>query len=134
MTTPVTAQEEERQIRELVDAWGRASCSGDLAAQMNMMTEDVVFLTAGGMPTRRDEFAERYRAMINQVALEVRSNPQEITVTGDVAVLWNLLEVNITPLAGGETMKRAGNTLTVLRRGGDGRWRIWRDANMLAPA
>jgi ketosteroid isomerase-like protein len=53
---------------------------------------------------------------------------------GDVAVCWNLLEVKITPLAGGATVKRAGNTLTVLRRGADGQWRIWRDANMLAPA
>ena len=98
-----------------------------------MVTEDVVFLTAGSMPMRREEFAERYRSMIEQVELEVRSNPQEIMVTGDLAVLWNLIDVSITPLAGGETMKRAGKTLTVLRRGDDGKWRIWRDANMLAP-
>lgn len=134
MSASVTAQEDERRIRELVDAWGKASCEGDLTAQLNMVTEDVVFLTVGSLPMRREEFAERYRDMIEQVKLEVRSNPQEITVTGDVAVLWNLLEVSITPLAGGETMKRAGNTLTVLRRGDDGQWRIWRDANMLAPA
>lgn len=133
MSATVTAQEDEQRIRELVDAWGRASCEGDLTAQLNMVTEDVVFLTAGSMPMRREEFAERYRTMIEQVELEVRSNPQEITVTGDLAVLWNLIEVSITPLAGGETMKRAGNTLTVLRRGDDGKWRIWRDANMLAP-
>jgi uncharacterized protein (TIGR02246 family) len=133
MSASVTGQEDERRIRELVDAWGKASCEGDLVAQLNMVTEDVVFLTAGSLPMRRQEFAERYRAMIEQIKLEVRSNPQEITVTGDVAVLWNLLEVSITPLAGGQTMKRAGNTLTVLRRGGDGQWRIWRDANMLAP-
>ena len=133
MSNPVAAQEDEQKIRELVGAWGKASCEGDLAAQMNMMTEDVVFLTAGSTPMRREEFAEMYRSMISQVRLEVRSNPQEITVTGDIAVLWNLLEVKITPLAGGETSKRAGNTLTVLRRGSDGQWRIWRDANMLAP-
>jgi uncharacterized protein (TIGR02246 family) len=133
VTTPVSILEDERRIRELVEAWCTASCEGDLAAQLNMVTEDVVFLTAGSMPMRREEFAQRYRSMIDQVRLEVRSNPQEIHVTGDVAVLWNLLEVGITPLAGGQTMKRAGNTLTVLRRGDDGQWRIWRDANMLAP-
>ncbi|WP_035350234.1 YybH family protein [Edaphobacter aggregans] len=134
MSVAVAAHEDEQRIRELVDAWGQASCTGDLAAQLNMVTDDVVFLTAGSVPMRREEFAERYRSMIEQVKLEVRSSPREITVTGDVAVLWNLLEVSITPLAGGETMKRAGNTLTVLRRGDDGQWRIWRDANMLAPA
>ena len=100
---------------------------------MNLMTEDVVFLTAGSMPMRREEFAARFRAMIEQVSIRIRSNTQEITITGDVAILWNLLEVSITPLEGGTTIKRAGNTLTALRRGTDGQWRIWRDANMLAP-
>jgi ketosteroid isomerase-like protein len=42
--------------------------------------------------------------------------------------------VQITPQEGGATVRRAGNTLTVFRRGDDGKWRIWRDANMLAPA
>lgn len=129
----MTTQQDEQRIRELVDAWGKASCEGDLQALLHMVTEDVVFLTPGSMPMRREEFAERYRTMIDQVKLEVRSRPQEIVVTGDVAVFWNLLEVGITPLAGGQTMRRAGNTLTVLRRGDDGDWRIWRDANMLAP-
>jgi len=55
-----------------------------------------------------------------------------ITVTGDLALCWNLLEVDITPIAGGATMKRAGNVLTAFRRGTDGQWRIWRDANMIA--
>ena len=64
--------------------------------------------------------------------LECRSNIQEITVSGDLAVCWNLLEVDITPTEGGETIERAGNTLTVFRRGTDGQWRIWRDANLMA--
>jgi ketosteroid isomerase-like protein len=72
--------------------------------------------------------------MSGAVEIDGRSNVQEITVCGDVAVCWNLLEVAVTPLAGGATIKRAGNTLTVFRRGSDGQWRIWRDANMLAPA
>jgi ketosteroid isomerase-like protein len=68
------------------------------------------------------------------VTLECRSNVQEITVSGDLALCWNLLEVSFTPIAGGETRKHAGNTLTALRRGADGQWRIWRDANLLTPA
>ncbi|WP_263365201.1 YybH family protein [Edaphobacter bradus] len=131
---PANPQQDEQQIRALVETWGEASCAGDLFAQMNLMTEDVVFLTAGNMPMRRDEFANGFRAMSEKVHLDVRSDIQEVTIRGDVAVCWNLLEVSITPLAGGETMKRAGNTLTVFRRGIDGQWRIWRDANMLAPA
>jgi ketosteroid isomerase-like protein len=70
--------------------------------------------------------------MTQTVRLECRSNPQEITVTGDLAVCWNLLEIDVTPIAGGTTIRRAGNTLTILRRGPDGQWRIWRDANLMA--
>ena len=130
---PQTPQTDEQQIRALIEAWIEATHTGDLIAQMNLMTEDVVFLTAGSIPMSREEYAARFRAMIEQVSIRIRSNTQEITITGDVAILWNLLEVSITPLEGGTTIKRAGNTLTALRRGTDGQWRIWRDANMLAP-
>jgi uncharacterized protein (TIGR02246 family) len=129
----MSQQNDEQQIRALIEKWGKATRAGDLIALMNLMTEDVAFLTAGNLPMRGDRFAETFRSMIQSVSLDVRSDPQEITIAGDLAVCWNLLEVSITPLAGGDVMKRAGNTLTVFRRGADGQWRIWRDANMLSP-
>lgn len=130
----MSAQTDEQQIRALIDTWAEATRDGDLMALLHLVTEDVVFLTAGNIPMRRQDFATGFKSMIEAVNIEARSNIQEISINGDVAVCWNLLEVKITPLAGGATVKRAGNTLTVLRRGDDGRWRIWRDANMLAPA
>jgi len=130
----MSAQTDEQQIRALIDTWAEATRDGDLTALLHLVTEDVVFLTAGNIPMRRQDFATGFKSMIEAVNIEARSNIQEISINGDVAVCWNLLEVKITPLAGGATVKRAGNTLTVLRRGDDGRWRIWRDANMLAPA
>ena len=125
---------DEEQIRTLIDAWGEASAAGDLAAQLNLITPDVAFLTQGRPAMRRDEYADQFRAVMEVASLKVRSNVQEITVSGDLAVCWNLLEVSFTPIAGGETRKHAGNTLTALRRGSDGQWRIWRDANLLALA
>ena len=124
--------QDAQQIRALIDAWCEASAAGDLPAQFNLMTHDVVFLTPGRAPMRRDEFAAQFRAMMEVATIECRSNVQEITVSGDLAVCWNLLEVKMTPSAGGETTKRAGNVLTALRREADGQWRIWRDANLLA--
>ncbi len=98
------------------------------------MTHDVIFLTPGNPPMHRDQFAAGFKAMIEVVRLACRSNVQEITVNGDLALCWNLLEVDFTPIEGGETVKHAGHTLTALRRGPDGQWRIWRDANLLALA
>ena len=82
---------------------------------------------------RRDEFVAQFRAAIEVVTIECRSNIQEITVSGDLAICWNLLEVFFTPIEGGETRKHAGNVLTAFRRGSNGQWRIWRDANLLLP-
>jgi uncharacterized protein (TIGR02246 family) len=129
-TTPLS---DEQQICALIDSWSSATRAGDLAAILNLMTEDVVFLTAGNGPMHREDFIAAFKSMADSVEIDGRSSVQEITVTGDLAVCWNLIEVKVTPVTGGATVKRAGNTLTVFRRGYDRQWRIWRDANMLAP-
>jgi ketosteroid isomerase-like protein len=46
--------------------------------------------------------------------------------------MWAKLRVVATPKDGAEPIEREGFTLTVLRKEA-GRWRIARDANMLAP-
>ena len=130
----MSADTDEQRIREVIDKWAAATLAGDLTAILPLMTDDAVFLTAGNVPMRREDFIEKFQSMAGAVEVDARSNVQELTVNGDIAVCWNLIEVKVTPLAGGETMKRAGNTLTVFRQGSDGQWRLWRDANMLAPA
>ena len=127
------SQTDDQQIRALIDTWCEASAAGDLTTQLNLITPDVIFLTPGRAPMRRDEFAAQFRAAIEVVTIECRSNIQEITVSGDLAICWNLLEVFFTPIEGGETRKHAGNVLTAFRRGSNGQWRIWRDANLLLP-
>jgi uncharacterized protein (TIGR02246 family) len=124
---------DEQQIRALINTWCAASTDGDLVALMNLMTEDVLFFTSGEVPMRRNDFAAAFKSMMDVVRLECRSRIQEITITDDLAVCWNLVEVGITPIGGGTTIKRAGNTLTIFRRGTDNQWRIWRDANLMAP-
>src|SRR5258708_2976029 len=129
-----TADHPQNQIPPGTAAWCSASPAGALTAQPHPMTPDVVFLPPGRAPMRRDEFATAFRAMTEIATIKCRSRPQEITVSGDLAVCWNLLEVSITPIEGGQVRKHAGNVLTALRRGTDGQWRIWRDANLLTPA
>jgi ketosteroid isomerase-like protein len=45
--------------------------------------------------------------------------------------MWSKLSVEVTP-PGGAPVKRAGHTLSVLRKSG-GRWQLARDANLLTP-
>lgn len=124
-------QSDEQQIRDVIDAWMKASQEGDLATVMNLMTEDVVFLTPGNLPMRRDDFEARSKSMAGKIRIEGKSEVQEITVTGDIAICWNYLEMMAIPVEGNAPIKRAGNILSVFRRGEEGQWRIWRDANML---
>ena len=125
---------DEAQIRELVATWMAATRSGDVDTLRGLMTDDVVFLVAGKPPMRKSEFAAAARAQAsgNAPTFDGTSDIQEIVVAGDWAFMWSKLRVVATPPGGGAPSTRAGHTLTVLHRQG-GRWRLARDANLLAP-
>jgi ketosteroid isomerase-like protein len=71
------------------------------------------------------------QASLQQVDLETNSEIQEINVVGDCAYIRTYLSMVITPKAGGSSVRRAGNTLSILRKQ-EGSWIMVRDANMLA--
>jgi hypothetical protein len=66
-----------------------------------------------------------------QARIEGKPDIQEICVAGDFAFCWNQLFLTVTPLQGGPAQRRAGPTLSVFRKEPDGRWILFRDANML---
>ena len=53
-------------------------------------------------------------------------------MSGDWAFCWTELTVVMTPVSGGVSVRRHGNTLSVFRRLADLRWVLARDANLLA--
>lgn len=125
-------QDDESQIRELVATWMAATRAGDVDTVLDLMTDDVVFLLPGRAPMRKAEFAAAARAQAGAQAPTIagRSEIREVQVCGEWAFLWSHLEVQVTPPDGAPATKRAGHTLTVLRKQ-DGRWRLARDANLL---
>jgi uncharacterized protein (TIGR02246 family) len=109
-----------------------ATRAGDVDTVLSLMTDDVVFLVAGQPPFGKQEFT---RAMsvppgTPRPRIDGRSEIQEIQVLGDWAWMRTRLTVEVT--MNGKTMKRAGHTLTVLRKSA-GRWLLARDANLLTP-
>lgn len=121
---------DEKAIRELIDRWMQASARGDLAAVLQMMSDDVVFMVPGKEPFGKEAFAAASDAM-RDVRLEGVSNPVEIKVLGNWAYLRNHITVTVTPKAGGVSARRSGYTLTILTKQPDGAWVITRDANLL---
>ena len=121
----------EKAIRKLIEDWMQASAKGDGAALLNMMSDDVIFMTAGGEPFGKEQFAERMQAL-RDAHMEAKSEPVEIKVLGDWAYVRNHIVVTMTPKSGQPT-RRSGYTLTILNRKPDGAWMITRDANLLPP-
>lgn len=107
-----------------------ATEAGDLDTMLGLMTDDVVFMVPGREPFGKEAFAAASRGM-QGMRIEGTSDIRELQVLGDWAYLRNHLQVTMTP-PGGTAVKRAGHTLTVLRRQPDGRWLLARDANLLA--
>jgi uncharacterized protein (TIGR02246 family) len=121
--------EDERAIRDLVSTWMAASRAGDTDTVLSLMADDVVFMVAGQEPFGKDAFATAARRM-RDVRMEGTSDIRELKVLGDWAWLRNHLVVTMTP-PGGAPVRRAGYTLTILRKTPAGQWLLARDANLL---
>jgi uncharacterized protein (TIGR02246 family) len=122
--------DDERAIRAVIDTWFAATRAGDLATVLELMTDDVVFMVPGHAPFGKAEFAASFQGMAN-VVMDGRSEIVELRVLGEWAYLRNHIDLTVTP-ADGVPVRRAGYTLTLLRKERDGRWRLARDANLLA--
>ncbi len=123
--------DDARQIRELVNSWIAASKAGDLPTLMDMMTDDVLFMTPGRPPFGKAEFAADSERM-KGVTIDARAEVQEIEVFGPRAYIRNHIQVELT--FPGQTPKRmSGYAMSVLRKETDSRWRIARDANLVTP-
>jgi uncharacterized protein (TIGR02246 family) len=124
---------DEQAIRDLVRTWLRASASGELDQVLSLMSHNVVFLTPGQKPFGKEAFASAARASHGKVRFDAESEVEEVQVAGDLAFCRTHLRVAVTPAEGGETKRLSGHTLSVLRKGPDGRWLLVRDSNLLAP-
>lgn len=122
---------DEQAIKELINDWLVATSAGDIEHVSELMADDVVFLRCGQPPIRGKAAFVAAQDTLNQYKLESQSEIREIRVLGDWAYSWNKLAITLTPVAGGSPMKRSGHILSVLRKQADGKWVIFRDANML---
>jgi len=121
---------DERAIRDLVDTWMKASRTGDTATVLSLMSDDVIFMVPGREPFGKDAFAASSQSM-KGFRLEGSADVRELKVVGDWAYLRNFIEITVTP-PGGPLVRRSGYTLTIFRKGADGKWLLTRDANLVS--
>jgi uncharacterized protein (TIGR02246 family) len=68
---------------------------------------------------------------LHKFRFEGTSDIQEIQIFRDWAYIRNYLRMTMTPVDGGETARRSGYTLSILRKQHDGAWVLARDANLV---
>ena len=126
---------DEKAIRNLVAEWHNATASGDVEAVLQLMADDVVFLVAGHPPMKgRGTFEKGLRGLLTSHHVESTSEIQEVEVSGNLAYCWSVLNVRVTPKAGGNSVLRSGSAVSLLRKQTNGSWVVVRDANLLALA
>jgi uncharacterized protein (TIGR02246 family) len=123
---------DEQAIREAHSAWIDAVNSGDLAHLLVMITDDVVFLNPREDCVGRDGFATKFSAAHQQLRICCVSELTEIVVVGEVAYTLSRDSLSVSPRAGGEETRLAGDRMTIYRKQPDGRWLLARDANVLS--
>lgn len=121
--------DDEQAIRNVVQTWMEATRQGDIDTVLELMTDDVIFMTPGREPFGKDAFRAQSKGL-SGVQMDGRAEVHEIEVLGDQAWIRNHIDLTITP-AQGEPKHRSGYTLTILKKGDDGRWRLARDANLV---
>jgi uncharacterized protein (TIGR02246 family) len=126
-------ENDEQQIRELVQNWMAATKAGDTQTVLDMMADDVVFLVAGRPPMTKEAFAaSAEQSKAGRIEIDGLSEIQEVKLLGDWAFLWTKLRVVARPPGGAPPIVRTGYTLSVLKKQ-RGKWVLARDANMLPP-
>ena len=124
---------DEEAIRALIARWIDATRAGDVDTVLSLMAPDAVFLMPGQPPMMgQDAFAGSLRKVLATHSLDSTSEVEEVAISGDMAYCHTKLSVTVTSKHGQLPMQRTGHTLTILRKGGDGKWLVTRDANMLA--
>jgi uncharacterized protein (TIGR02246 family) len=123
---------DERAIREVQQEWMRATAAGDLTRVLELMADDIVFLTPGREPFGRREYAAAAEAGKGKATFRGTAEFDEVIVVGDVAYARGKLAITVEP-TGGEPKQMAGYTLSIFRKLADGRWVLARDANLVGP-
>ena len=126
------AQQKDKQaIRDLVHVWLEASKKGDTTTLLNLLADDVIFITPDREPFGKEAFAGANDQM-KDTKMDADIDIKEIEVAGEWAWMRSFLNVTFTP-TGGNPAKHSGHILTVLQKQPNGHWVIKRDANFVRP-
>ncbi len=125
-------ERDEQAIRRWFDHWMKATKEGDLELAKSLIADDAVFLVPGADRMDKQSFAAAATATDPNIDFHLDCSIQEIKVLGDHAWLWTKLSLTMEDKRTKSRSVMAGNSLSILKRQGDG-WVVIRDANTMVP-
>jgi len=128
----IQMDQDEQTIRRWFDDWMRATKEGDLELARNLIADDAVFLVPGAGQMDKESFAAAATATDTNTEFELDCSIQEIQVLGDHAWLLSAISLAMTDKSTSSRSLMKGDSLSVLKRQGDG-WVVIRDANTMVP-
>jgi uncharacterized protein (TIGR02246 family) len=128
------AKESRQEVERTLAQWSEAVRGGDLETVVEMVTEDAEFWTHGapalvGREAVRAAFGPVFAGfeMVQDFKL------LELVVQGDLAFVRGVETNRLRARDGDASIERTQRAFSVLRRGGDGRWRFARGMTNLPP-
>jgi ketosteroid isomerase-like protein len=114
-------------LHEFLSHAGEAVSAGDVEAEVNRFTEDGIYLWPGVSAIEgHDELRQWFDMRFSKFEVELESETLELEIAGDWAFERGRSVTRIRPRDGGETQLIRGKYLNILRKQGDGTWRISR--------
>ncbi|QDT49740.1 hypothetical protein Pan258_37950 [Symmachiella dynata] len=124
--------QDEQAIRRWFDDWMQATKEGDLELARNLIADDAIFLVPGSGQMDKESFAAAATATDPNTEFELDCSIQEIQVFDDHACLLTTISLEMTDKSTNSRSLMKGDSLSVLKRHGDG-WVVIRDANTMVP-
>jgi uncharacterized protein (TIGR02246 family) len=124
-----------REIEAVANRSKDAIARKDIEAALQLLTNDVVLLTASGPPiVGLDAVRELYRGLLSRYHIENTASRSDFTVeaVGDVAIVTGNDQAVMTPLDGGPVITVEGRAISIFRREARA-WKLARAINLMTP-
>jgi ketosteroid isomerase-like protein len=135
---PFSDAADRQAIADLHKRDEEASRRQDFKTLRSLMDDDAVVLAPDALPVRGKEELDRQfsgrRDMSAQVEiLDYRFEWSELEIIGDRAIEWGKILGTSRDRQTGQTTRSAYNVMRILRRDGEGQWRVYRSIWNAAP-
>jgi uncharacterized protein (TIGR02246 family) len=123
----------EKELREALAAWLRATDADDAEALLPLVALDAVFLAPGRAPVEGREAWKSAREP-RPGGVHFHCDVQQVAAYGEAGHAWGEVALVIPAAEGAPEIRVEGHTMWLFRKDAAGRWLMAREARMLAPA